>query len=102
MDDFRVVYKAVRDARTKWRAIGIEFGFTPSDLDDIEDRCGRKGNDCCLQAVLEKWLKKRSLRPTWKSLVTVLGEDTVGEEGIAVDIEEKYVKSTEAGEHMAI
>lgn len=88
--DFKAVYKAVRGARTKWRQFGIEFDFTPQELDDLESQHPHD-NDRCLQEVVMMWLKNRSIRPSWVSLIAVLRESTVGEEGIAVDIKEQYL-----------
>lgn len=90
--DFKTVYKLVREARRRWREIGIEFDISLSDLNDIEDRYGRGDSDRCLQAVLEKWLREYPIMPTWNTLIEVLREDTVKEEGVAEDVE-KHVKS---------
>ncbi len=72
-------------ARTKWRSIGLELDVDPSDLDDIEHQHKvAEGNSRCLEEMLRK------AHPTVKSLLTALREVTVGEEGLADEIEKKY------------
>ncbi len=43
----------------------------------------------CLGEMIVKWLKKRSLKPSWQSLLDALNHHTVDEEGLAADIEKK-------------
>ncbi len=81
-NDFRKVYNALYEARTKWRPIGIQLDIKVSDLNDIEDTY--KGNDQRLEEMVCKWLKNR---PNWEALITALKSPQVDEEGIAYEIE---------------
>ncbi len=81
-NDFRKVYNALYEARTKWRPIGIQLDIKVSDLDDIEDTY--KGNDRRLEEMVRKWLKNR---PNWEALIAALKSPQVDEGGVAYEIE---------------
>ena len=101
-DDFREVYSILHDVRDKWRYIGLELGLKRSDLNNIEKDYGSKGNERCLEEMVAKWISMRSLVPTWKSLVRALNAKGVEEEGLADDINESKIKSTQARSKFAI
>ena len=46
-------------------------------MDDIEES---RDNDSRIQAVVRKWLGKRSRNPSWESLITALKTKQVDEE----------------------
>lgn len=92
--DLPDVLKALRDARGKWKEIGLVLGIPITDLNTIEMESDNKV-DKCLENMITIWLKRRSLNPSWQSLIEALKEPTVGEEGVADDIEKKYVKAKE-------
>ena len=86
MDDFTTVRKAMYDARDKWEEIGEELGLTRSDLRHLTGN-----NYTKLGEVVEKWLQRRQLNPTWKTLAAVLREKTVDRPDLADDIERDYL-----------
>ncbi len=88
VNDLRMVYKALYRVRMKWRAIGRELDLDLYVLSNIEDQYAIKGNDRCLEEMLSAWLKRLTPRPTWQSLVAALQDETVGEEGVAADLEQ--------------
>ncbi len=85
--------RAVFEARVNWRPIGIELGLNIVKLNDIEERY--RGNDRRMEEVVSEWLNKQSLNPCWQSLVDVLKDRTVGEEGVAAAIVKKFIKTNE-------
>ena len=85
--DFRDVKHALYDIRYKWKAIGLELGLTRGDLNNL-----RRSDDENFEDVVEKWLKRRKLKPTWETLVTALRQKTVDEDGVADTIEDEYLK----------
>lgn len=90
--DTSKVIKALRDAKVKWRQIGTELNILIVDLETIQIESGNRVDEC-LQKMVTLWLKRRSLNPSWQSLVKALREVTVDEEGVAADIEEKFIKA---------
>ncbi len=92
MSDFPAVCAALREGRYKWQQIGIELGLSYEDLVNLQDEY--RLSERCLSHMIHMWLSRRSLRPTWESLIAALREITVGEEGLAADIEEMYGKQT--------
>ena len=86
MDDFTTVRKVLYDARDKWEKIGEEIGLTRSDLKHLTGDHYTK-----LGEVVEKWLQRRQLKPTWNALATALREKTVDRPDLADEIERKYL-----------
>ena len=86
-EDFDEVYTALYPAWRKWREIGLKLKVHVSDLDDIEEQF--HVNNRRLQEVLRIWLAKH---PGWRALVIALRTKEVGEEGLAQEIEMKYVR----------
>ena len=93
-DDFDEVYTAVYPARRKWREIGLKLKLHVSDLDDIEHEF--RFNIRRLQEVVRIWLAKH---PGWEALVSALKAKEVGEEGLAPNIEMKYVSQLQGLTH---
>lgn len=84
--DYKAILRAVFPARRKWWWIGLELGLDTSELDSI------KGSDEeCLREMISTWLNKRTLNPSWQSILEALRSTLVGHEGVAADIEEKFV-----------
>ena len=88
--DFGEVYTALYPARGKWRTIGIKLGLDLAELDDIEES---NDNDRRIQQVIRKWLEKRSLNPSWESLIAVLKTREVGREDLAEEIKNKKLSA---------
>ena len=86
--DFREVYEALYDISLKWLQIGMKLKI---NLTPVRRKYLHKGADRCLQAVIFGWLVSRKLNPSWKKLVEVLRTESVGEEALATEIEQKYV-----------
>ena len=74
------------DIRYAWKAIGIELGLSRADVNNL-----KHDNEENLGDVIEKWLKRSHLKPTWMSLAAALREKTVDADNIADEIEEKYL-----------
>ena len=96
------MYEELYTARIKWYNIGLKLRLELSDLDNIEDQHASKGSDRCLQKMIIMWLKKRSLNPSWNTLVDALNAKTVGEEALADSIKEKYVKPAAPEESICV
>ncbi len=90
--DFKGVRKALYRVRYKWRAIGIEFGFSIDDLSSIASEPTLCDHDAHLSEMIALCLKRRDPRPTWKELIEALQSETVGEEGLAADLKEKLTQ----------
>lgn len=86
--DFREVYAALFEKRSRWRNIGIALGLIPTELNNIESQ--HEGLDRRLQEMLSKWLNNDKLCPSWTSLVAALRSKTVEEMGLARDIEQEF------------
>ena len=87
IEDFCAVRKILHDARDKWEAIGEELGLKRSDLKHLKG-----DNYMKLGEVVEMWLQRRRLNPTWKTLADALREETVDREDIADKIEHKHLE----------
>ena len=82
-DDLSAVTTAVWHARVKWRAIGLQLGIPPGDLDAIGER-HRDNSDACLPDMLTKFLQKVSPKqPTWSRLADAMASTVVGRGDIA-------------------
>ena len=86
-EDFDEVYTVLNPARKRWREIGLKLKVHVSNLDDIEEKF--TDNSRRLQEVLRIWLAKH---PGWGALVIALRTKEVGEEGLAREVEMKYVR----------
>ena len=83
---FREVQYVLHDIRYKWEAIGIALGLSRADVNNL------KGDDeKNLGDVIEMWLKRRHLKPTWTTLAAALQQKTVDAGNVADEIEEKYL-----------
>ncbi len=79
--------------RFKWKPIGERLSLDINDLQNIDEE--NRNNDQRLEKMILDWLKRRSVKPTWQSLIDALRHETVGEEGAAEDIQE-YLQSRAA------
>ena len=84
MDKFTAVKKLLFDARNKWEEIGEELGLRREDLRHISGNDDNKK----LGEMLEKWLQRSQLNPTWQNLANALRQPQV-DRG---DIADKIVK----------
>ena len=75
------------DLRYKWEAIGLELGLARGELKNLKGDDDEK-----LRDVVEKWLKRRQLNPTWSTLAAALRQKTVDADNVADEIEEVFVK----------
>ena len=64
--------------------------ITRGDLNNIEDQYGPKGNDRCLEQMVDIFLKSQHLSPTWQTVINALKHEAVGEGALGDDIERKY------------
>ena len=82
--DLRKVYKAVFNARAKWRRIGLELELTHSDLEAIATDSRHQNPEDQLEQVLAKWLNRGEA--TWRQLSEALYSVPVGETALAEQI----------------
>ncbi len=92
MNDFRDVQRELWDIRYRWFIIGIELSLSHADLTNIKERYSNDF-DKCLPVMIEKWIKRKEPKATWAALVEALKEHPIQEEGVADDIEKKYISS---------
>ena len=85
-DDFNSVKKELDTARDKWEEIGEELGLGREDLKHLEGSKREK-----LRQVVEMWLQRSQLKPTWKSLADALREKEVDRPDLADEIERKHL-----------
>ena len=96
-NDYREVYEALFDAKTKWREIGSGLGLGKPTLDNIEDQYHHKNNRC-LEEMISTYLKRPSLKPSWQALINVLKSKDVDEGGLARKIEGDCGEPPEVGQ----
>ncbi len=88
VDDFKNVFDALYQARTRWYYIGMALKIHPATLQDIEmkvnDEEQRYSN------MLMTWLEEGEYR-TWNTLATALRTILVRHPDIAKTIEDKYI-----------
>ena len=84
--DFRNVWHVLYDIRHKCKAIGYELGLSKRDLINLQGNDEENMSD-----VIEKWLRRHRLNPTWATLAAALREETVNANYIADEIEAKYL-----------
>ena len=84
--DFRDVLYMLYDIRYNWEGIGYELGLSRADLKNLKGDSEKNIGD-----VIEKWLKRRRLNPTWETLAAALRQKTVDADDVADKIEEKYL-----------
>ena len=88
MDDYNAVKKELYDAQDKWEEIGEELGLKRPDLKHIKGDNDYKK----LGQVVEKWLQRSELNPTWQKLADALREPPVDRDDVAGKIESKYLR----------
>lgn len=81
-----MIYKAIYNARAKWRRIGMELGLSTGDLDAIS--CRHSNPEDQLERALFIWVNKG--KGTWAQLVEALYSKTVGEAVLAQIIAEEH------------
>ena len=89
-DDLALVYGEVMSARSNWFNFGLELGLEVYELKEIE-RDNPHSTDRCFINCLEMWLRGSHQPPTWSAVVEALRSPTVGHDGLADRIEEKYI-----------
>ena len=72
--------------RYNWKAIGYELGLSRLDLKHLQG-----DNEKNIRNVIEMWLKRHRLNPTWATLAAALRQKTVNADHIADEIEAKYL-----------
>ena len=85
------IFWATKAASMKWRAIGMELGFTDNQLTSIVHEPGRTGEDDYFSSVLGKWLDwapPNHPSPSIQQLSAALR--AVGKENQAKNLELKY------------
>lgn len=94
MSDFKDIYEALFDARTKWQDIGLELGVDPETLRSIR-REQREYNDDCLKEMLHfrlKYMYPKTMFPsaiTWQLIIESLRAKAVYRHDVANEIERK-------------
>ena len=76
----KAVKNTIWDARTKWKEIGKELGFTKHDLDTLDSDAGAN-----LESVLLMWMRRGNA--TIDQLMAVLRSDGVRRPDLAEKIE---------------
>lgn len=84
-----MVYTAVQSARAKWMDLGTELAIPRMELELLTSEHNKNRDP--LAEMLQVWLKRRSPRPSWNSLVAALKHPTIGGESLAHDIEQKFI-----------
>ena len=85
------IFKVTKAAGEKWRAIGMELGFTEDELSSITREAGRTGEEDYYSAVLRRWLDWAPPNHTHPSIEQLsLALRTVGKEKQALDLNMKY------------
>ncbi len=93
VSDLREVYDQMYPQHVNWRPIGLRLGLPNYILDNIGDQYQK--NEQRLEKVLLEWLRRRSLCPSWQSLIDALNHKTVGDEEAAEDLLQ-YLQTTAA------
>lgn len=83
------LFDELREALSKWYALGIVLGIRPSTLESIQ--VDHQTSILCLIEMLQVWLKT-SPQPTWETIVEALKDPTVGNNRLAAKIEAKYCR----------
>ncbi len=86
--DFKVVREALHSIRRKWKSLGVALDCSKDELDTIEH--DYRTSDQCLDEMLDLWLRRLNPRPTWEAIILALRKPSIGEEGVSVNIAEKY------------
>ena len=90
INDFKLVYKMLYPARSKWENIAIELDITKDSIDAI-----KKDNpdvDACQREVISKYLRTKS--PSWQTIAAALKAESVGYDEIASNVERTYLMSS--------
>ncbi len=80
------IQKATFDARSKWKAFGLELDIDMPTLDAIESRHHGDPNDCFC-SVLGTWLRKDKSSPSFPAILSALRSPPVGHGALARTIE---------------
>ena len=83
--DLRKVQDSIWEARTDWYNLGLGLDIAPDSLDAIQQENAQKP-DHCFRAMLTKWLKQDSPRPTWSALAEALRSPSVDHSKLAEQI----------------
>ncbi len=97
MSDFPSVYRALLPTKAKWLMTGVYLGLKIEEMEGIEKENIGYGLETCLRKMASMWLKRRELNPSWKTLVDVLRDEVIGEQGVAADIQRKHINETAGG-----
>ncbi len=97
MSDFSAVYRALLPTKKNWLMIGVYLGLTYEEMEATEKENIRDGLETCLRKMVSMWLKRRELNPSWKTLVDVLRDEVIGEQGVADDVQRKHISETAGG-----
>ncbi len=90
-EHLKVVRSELWDVRHKWRKIGVELDLWLAELECIQAK-HKDDFGACLEDMIIVLLKQTELKVTWGIIVAALKEPTVGEEGVAFDIADKYLR----------
>ncbi len=74
------------DVRNKWNPFGLQLDLNPASLSAI-DKQFRGDLSECFRAILEMWLLKDKVSPSFPTLLTALRSPSVGYGGLARTIE---------------
>ena len=86
---------ALSEVGTKWRLLGVQFGFTEEELDATQQSHPHGGVSQWLSSMLNSKLNN-SPGFTWADVVKAL--ENIGQSALAAQLREKYcVKTFQAG-----
>lgn len=77
----------------EYYTIGVQLGISVNKLQEFEENYSLVNRR--FSAVISYWLKGNTEPVTWESLITALESPSVGEETLANELREKYIKPRE-------
>ena len=87
INNLKVVWKTIREARSRWYNIGIELDREPDDLDAMELEY-RGDPESCFREIICGWLRGANPKPTWLALAKALRAPSVRFEQLAERVEQ--------------
>ena len=83
--DLWKVQNSIWEVRTDWYNLGLGLDIAPDSLDAIQQDNAQKP-DRCFRAMLTKWLRRDSPRPTWSALAEALRSPSVDHSKLAEQV----------------
>ena len=86
INDLGRVYEHLIDTSPRWYELGLQLDVPPTELNKIRYQYGDP--NVCLREMLMYWLKQTESPPSWSALVTALRRRSVGENVLALKLEQ--------------